>query len=188
MPKHLPDLNSLISHIALYNNENAYEKLFKSLFPSLYRFCFCLLKSRELAEEVASDVMITLWRNREKLSEVRNIKVYAFVIARNLSLNVLNKHSKQEWVSLDDIEFEIILDNLNPEQMLINDELKRKLEVATEKLPSQCKLVFKLIKEDGLSYKETASILNISPKTVDAHLVTAIKKMSTVLKAEFNLM
>ncbi|WP_449435386.1 sigma-70 family RNA polymerase sigma factor [Pedobacter steynii] len=187
MPKHLPDLNSLISHIALYNNENAYEKLFKSLFPSLYRFCFYLLKSRELAEEVASDVMITLWRDREKLTEIKNIKVYAFVIARNLSLNVLNKHSKQEWVSLDDIEFEIILDNLNPEQILINDELK-KARSSNRKAPSQCKLVFKLIKEDGLSYKETASILNISPKTVDAHLVTAIKKMSNVLKAEFNLM
>ncbi|PIG98805.1 hypothetical protein CS542_05810 [Pedobacter sp. IW39] len=32
-----------------------------------------------------------------------------------------------------------------------------------------------MIKEDGLSYKETAAILNISTKTVDAHLVTAVK-------------
>ena len=188
MPKHLPDLNSLISHIALYNSENAYEELFKSLFPSLHRFCFFLLKSKELAEEVASDVMIALWKNREKLTEVKNIRVYAFVIARNLSLNSLNRYSKQEWISLDDIDFEIILDNLNPEQILINDELKRKLEMATERLPNQCKLVFKLIKEDGLSYKETASILNISTKTVDAHLVSAIKRMTTVLKTEFNLM
>jgi len=187
MSNHLPDLKSLISHIALHNSEHAYEQLFRYLFPSLYRFCFYLLKSRELAEEAASDVMITIWRSREKLPEVRNIKVYAFVIARNLSLNVLSKHSRQEWISIDDLDLEIILDNPNPEQLLINDELKKKLERATEALPSQCKLVFKLIKEDGLSYKETASILNISVKTVDAHLVSAIKKLTALLKAEFNL-
>ncbi|WP_285057372.1 RNA polymerase sigma factor [Pedobacter ginsengisoli] len=187
MSNYLPDLNGLIKHIALHNSENAYEKLFKYLFPSLYRFCFYLLKSRELAEEAASDVMITIWRNREKLSDVKNVKVYAFVIARNLSLNIINKQAKQEWVAIDDLDMEIILDNLNPEQLLINGELKKKLERAVETLPAQCKLVFKLIKEDGLSYKETANILNISIKTVDAHLVSAIKKLTTVLQAEFNL-
>ena len=188
MPKPASDLSHLICDIALYDSENAYEKLFKSLFPALYRFCYYLLKSRELAEEVANDVMITLWKNRKKLPEVQNIKVYTFVIARNLCLNFLNKHSKRKPIYLEDIEVQIVLDSLNPEQILINDELKRKLEQATEALPNKCKLVFKLIKEDGLSYKETAAILNISTKTVDAHLVTAVKKLTTVLKAEFNLM
>lgn len=188
MPKPSADLTSLICDIALYDSESAYEKLFKSLFPALYRFCHCLLKSRELAEEVANDVMITLWKNRKKLPEVQNIKVYAFVIARNLCLNTLNKHSRRELIFLEDIEVQIVLDTLNPEQILINDELKKKLEQATEALPNRCKLVFKLIKEDGLSYKETAGILNISTKTVDAHLVTAVKKLTAVLKVEFNLM
>lgn len=188
MPKSLPDLNDLKSHIALYDSESAYQQLFKCLFPFLYRFCYCILKSRELAEEAASDVMITLWRNRLKLVAINNIKVYAFVIARNVSLNILNRNQKQDLISLDDVQVDILLDALNPEQLLINDELKKKLELATQSLPSQCKLVFKLIKEDGLSYKETATILNISVKTVDAHLVNAVKKLTTILKAEFNLM
>lgn len=188
MSKHSPDLNNLISHIALYDSESSYEQLFKGLFPSLYRFSYCLLKSRELSEEVASDVMISLWKNRQKLLEVENIRVYAFVIARNLSLNVLNKNTRQELVSIDDIQVEVVMDSLNPEQLLINDELKKKLELATRSLPGKCQLVFKLIKEDGLSYKETAAILNISVKTVDAHLVTAVKKLTALLKMEFNLM
>lgn len=187
MPKLLPDLNDLISHIAIYNSESAYQKLFKLLFPVLYRFSYCLLKSREQAEEVASDVMITLWRSREKLLEIQNIRVYAFVIARNLSLNILNKNSRTQVISLDDIEIDLVLDNLNPEQILINTELKKKLEHATQTLPGRCKLVFKLVKEDGLSYKETAEILAISTKTVDAHLVAAIRKLAVILKTEFKL-
>jgi RNA polymerase sigma-70 factor (family 1) len=184
----LPNLAELISHITLYNNQNAYRQLFRILYPPVYRFCYYLLKSRELAEETANDVMITLWRNRQKLSEIHNIRVYSFVIARNLSMNVLNRGIKNQMLSLDDIKVDIILDTPNPEQLLINDELKTKLENATNVLPSRCKLVFKLIKEDGLSYRETAEILNISIKTVDAHLVTAVKKLTTILKKEFRLM
>lgn len=188
MSNHLPDLNRLVSQIALDNNQLAYKKLFKLLFPSLFRFSFTLLNSRELAEEVASDVMFALWKSRLKLMEVENIKVYAFVIARNLSLNALNKNSRQIVVSIEDIEIEVFLDNLTPEQIFINDELGKKLEIAIQALPTRCKLVFKLIKEEGLSYKDAATILNISTKTVDAHLVTAIKKLTAILKSEFNLM
>lgn len=187
MSKPLSDLNDLISHIVVYNSQSAYKQLFKLLFPLLYRFSYCLVKSRELAEEVASDVMITIWRNRHKLNDIQNIKVYAFVIARNLSLNILNKNINRKFVSLDDIEIDLTINGLNPEELLINEELKHKLEQATQSLPNRCKLVFKLIKEDGLSYKETAAILNISTKTVDAHLVTAVKKLTAILKVEFKL-
>lgn len=180
-------LTDLINDVAIYNSESAYEQLFKTLFPSLKRFSLCILKSNELAEEVASDVMIILWRDRKKLTEVENIRVYAFVIARNLSLNILKRISRNNIISLDDIEVEIVLNSPTPEQILMNDELKKKLELAIQSLPPRCKLVFKLIKEDGLSYKEVAIILNISVKTVDAHLVTAIKKLAALVKVEFNI-
>lgn len=187
MSNHLPDLKHLINQVALYDDQNAYQKLFKILYPSLYRFSFFLLKSKVLAEEVTSDVMIALWRNRLKLLQVDNIKVYAFVIARNFSLNELNKTSRYEIVSIDAIEVDVFLDSLTPEQIYINDELRKKIEMAIQLLPNRCKLVFKLIKEEGMSYKETATILNISAKTVDAQLVIAIKKLTCILKAEFNL-
>lgn len=181
------ELHQLIHHVALYNSHQAYKQLFTSLFPSLFSFSLCLVKSRELAEEVASDVMITIWRNREKLTEIENIKVYALVIAKNMSLNILAKNSRYQLLCIEDVEVELRPDTQTPEQILIDDELRVKLEEATQALPNRCKLVFKLIKQDGLSYKEAAAVLNISTKTVDAHLVTALKKLSSILKIEFNL-
>ena len=187
MTLHLPELNELKRLISLYDSEYAYGQLYQFLFPALKRFCFYLLKSRELAEEAASDVMITLWRKRHELTAVDNIRVYAFVIAKNISLNILRKNGRQEMISIDDLQLETRLDDLDPEQLLINDELKQQLELATHQLPNRCQLVFKLIKEDGLSYKEVAGILNISVKTVDAHLVAALKKLSSKLKVEYKL-
>jgi RNA polymerase sigma-70 factor (family 1) len=187
MSRQLPDLTILASNIALKNCESSYQQLFRILLPSLTRFTFYLLRSRELAEEVASDVMIALWKNRQQLIEIDNIRVYSFVTARNLSLNLINKNSKRDTISIDDLEIDLVFNALTPEQILINDDLKKKLEFAIHALPARCKLVFKLIKEDGLSYKEVADILDISVKTVDAHLVTAIKKLTVTLRAEFNL-
>ena len=187
MSKQLPDLTILVNSIALHNTQKAYKKLFDLLFPSLYRFAFSLLKSKEQAEEVASDVMIALWCDRQTLIDIENIKVYAFVIARNKSLNILKKQSKNEIIFLEDIDVDLVLNTPTPEQILINGELRNTLERAVQSLPTKCKLVFKLVKEEGHSYKETAEILNISVKTVDAHLVTAIKKLTSCLQIEYNL-
>ncbi|MGY3052338.1 hypothetical protein ACVWYG_000528 [Pedobacter sp. UYEF25] len=60
MPNPLTYLNQLGSQMALYNNQNAYMQLFKLLFPTLFKFSLCVLNSRELAKEVASDLMISL--------------------------------------------------------------------------------------------------------------------------------
>jgi len=187
MYEQLPDLKNLVNSLALHNTQKAYKKLFDVLFPSLYRFAYSLLKSKEQAEEVASDVMIALWTDRQSLINIENIKVYAFVIARNKSLNILKKQARQEIIFLEDIDVDVVLDAPTPEQILINGELRKNIERAVQSLPNKCKLVFKLIKEEGLSYKETAEILNISVKTVDAHLVTATKKLTSCLQIEFNL-
>lgn len=185
MSKPLPDTHDLISHIAIFDNGQAYRRLFKTLFPVLYRLCYVLLKSGELAEEVAGEVMIRLWRSREGLPGIQDIRIHAFNLAKELSLNILRQ---QGLMSVNDIRADIILDTIQCENALVDDELKEKLEDATKDLSGQCKLVFRLIREAGLSYKETSALLNISVKTVDIYLVTAVKKLTAILRTEFKLM
>jgi RNA polymerase sigma-70 factor (ECF subfamily) len=168
--------------MAIHNNEDAYRELFHLLFPSLFRLSLSMLKSREQAEEIASDVLLRLWQNRKELLEIDNIKVYALTIARNMSLNLLRTNSRIKLISLDNLAIEENEKVLTPHQILVNHQNKELLQDSIQALPTRCKIVFKLIKEEGLSYKEVANVLNISPKTVDAHLVTAMKKLSDVLK------
>jgi len=181
------DLGILVRQMAVSNTEKAYKEIFKILFKPLMRFSYSILKSWEMAEEVAGDVLFMIWKQREKLTEVKNIKYYAFVAARNTSLNLLKKQTGKETVSFEEIDWDVQLDNTSPEVIFMQGELKAKLERAIATLPNQCRLVFKLIKEDGFSYKEVAEMLHISTKTVDAHLVNAIKKLTVILKAEFKL-
>ncbi len=180
------DVSALIYKIVWDGCETSYRHLFRIMYPPLKAFAFSILKSKEQAEEVASDVMITLWRDKHKLLEINNIMVYGYVIAKNRSLNLLKARNGRE-ISIDEIEIDIVFNAPNPEQILITDELRKNLQQAMQCLPPKCKMVYRLVKEDGLSYKEVAEILSISVKTVDAHLVTAVKKISESIKSEYNL-
>lgn len=180
------DIDRLFSHTISESSEAAYKRLFKVLFPSLFQFSFCLLHSREQAEEVASDVMVRLWQGRHQLTNVENIKMYALVMTRNLSLNLAKKNSKARIIPLDDMESEYTHADQTPEQLLVNAQLRSNLHYAIQNLPAKAKLVFTLVKEEGLSYKEAAELLNISVRTVDAHLVSAMRKLTQMLKVKFD--
>lgn len=177
-------LKDLACNMATYNNEKSYKELFYLLFTPLFRLSLSMLKNRQQAEEITNDVLFRLWQNRTQLLEIENIKVYALTIARNLSLNCLRGNSRVRVISLDYIYAEENEKILAPDQILINNQRHEGLQFSINALPTRCKIVFKLIKEEGLSYKEVAEVLNISPKTVDAHLVTAMKKLSEYLKVK----
>jgi RNA polymerase sigma-70 factor (ECF subfamily) len=56
-----------------------------------------------------------------------------------------------------------------------------RMQQAVETLPPRCKMIFKLIREDGLKYKEVSEILNISVNTIDVQMAIAVKKICTAL-------
>lgn len=186
MPSLHNDIDLLIQRVASCNDEAAYKQLFELYFPSLKRFAFCLVKSNETAEEIASDAMINIWRNRNRLPGILHLRLYLFVSVRNLSLNYLKKNLRKKTISLDSIDTNISF-GMTTEESYITSEMKRKLEKAVHTLPPRCKMVFKLIKEEGLSYRETAELLDISTKTVDAQLVTAIEKITRALRIVYHL-
>ncbi|HWK04952.1 MAG TPA: RNA polymerase sigma-70 factor [Puia sp.] len=185
MEKTHADIAALLYSVSINNDESSYRRLFDVYFPPLKRFARYFLKSQELAEEIASDTMMTLWEQRDKLMEIDNIRVWLFVIARNKCLNTLKYQQARPTLSLDSIHVEISFPGKDPEQIFINSEMRKKMEKAVNALPQRCKLIFKLVKEEGLSYKEVADILHISSKTVDAQLVTALRKITLAIKLDY---
>ena len=65
---------------------------------------------------------------------------------------------------------------------MITAEMMDRMHQAIESLPPRCKMIFKLIREDGLKYKEVGDILNISVNTIDAQMAIAVKKICTALQ------
>ena len=190
MEKKLPltahDIHELQNRIADYDDVAAYKKLFFHFFLPLKSFSFSILKSKEIAEEVVSDVLIEIWARRKQLPEIEDLKMYLYVSVRNASLRKLQQTQKTTVLSLDELEVEFASADPDAEASLITDELAKKIELAIDQLPPQCKIIFKLAKEDKLKYKEIAVLLNISVKTIDNQLSTALKKIASVLNTPVN--
>jgi RNA polymerase sigma-70 factor (family 1) len=174
-------IKDLQQRIALYDDMQAYKELYKLFFDRLYRFAFSIVKSKEAAEEIVSDVFIKIWQLRNELIEINNLQVYLYTIAKNFSLNYITKYYKNPVISLDEIEFETLIALNNPEDILISTDICNRINEAIRALPSQCKLIFQLVKEDGLKYKEVARILNISVFTVRNQVAIASKKIGEAI-------
>ncbi|HJT73359.1 MAG TPA: RNA polymerase sigma-70 factor [Chitinophaga sp.] len=162
-------------------DEQAYRELFRHFYKPLGKFAVTIVKSAEQAEEIASDVFVNIWKNRERLLEVGNLKVYLYVATRNMALNYLSKQKLQIF-NLDELNVDMTLTDNTPEQLMISGEMARKMAEAVNKLPPRCKIIYKLIREDGLKYKEVASILDISVNTIDVQMAIACKKISESLR------
>ena len=174
-------LHELQQRIADYEDEAAYKKLFFHFFLPLKSFSFTIIKSKELAEEIVSDVLIEIWAKRKQLTAIDDLKMYLYVSVRNASLRKLQQGKKRMALSLDDVNVEFASSFENAETILLTHELSKTIEAAIQQLPQRCKLIFKLAKEDRLKYKEIALLLNISVKTIDHQVSIALKKIAEVL-------
>jgi RNA polymerase sigma-70 factor (ECF subfamily) len=176
-------IGQLCLQIAEFDDEVAFGELFKLYYPRLLVFTETILKSREQAEEAVEDVFLKLWENRKVLTAINNVNYYLFVAAKHKALDYLEKSKKQATIPLDDVEVGFGDIAVNPENTLISAESVRIIQTIINDLPPRCKLMFRLVKEDGLKYREVADLLNVSIKTVETQISLALSKIGTALQA-----
>lgn len=155
------------------------------VYTPLVNFSVSFVQQKEIAEEIVSEILINIWEKRKDLERIENLRVYLYISTRNQSLKYLVKQKKIHSVNLDDLDMSLTSSNLNPEKLLISKEMIQKMELAIQQLPPKCKMIFQLSKEDGLKYKEIASILNVSVKTIDNQIAIALQKISKSLRLNF---
>ena len=170
-------INILHDKVTKVNDEQAFEECYRQYFVRLYRFCFSIVHQKEPAEDIVHDIFMNLWKKRAAASSIRNLEVYLYVSVKNLSLNYLRNTSSTRTVDIAERSHEYIEFDADPETLLVHSEAVKKLAAAIRDLPPRCKLIFKLIKEDGLKHKDVALLLDLSIKTVEAQLAIAMKKI-----------
>jgi RNA polymerase sigma-70 factor, Bacteroides expansion family 1 len=159
-------------------DEAAFAKLYALYSKRLTAFSISILQSSEMAEEVVEDVFVKLWNKRGSLVSIDNISVYLYIATKNQSLSYLSDKAKKLITApFDDLNTSIEAIHQDPHSLLISSEMLARVNAAIEALPPRCKMIFKLIREDGLKYKEVAAILNISVNTIDAQMAIAVKRI-----------
>jgi RNA polymerase sigma-70 factor (ECF subfamily) len=170
-----------------HHDEAKFRELLELYYVRLKRFAVSFLKEEALAEEVVMDVFLKLWEKREKLDEIDNLTTYLFVAVRNVSYNFLRNSKQHDSDSLEQVEVTLSRYESTPEDDLISEEMLEALNIAVEGLPSKCKMVFKLLREEGLSRTETAHALGISVNTVDNQVAIAVRKIGETLGLDLSV-
>jgi len=168
--------------------KKAMKEIYLYYYPKLLLFVSYYLKSKHDVEEIVSDTFFDIWEQREKLFKVQNFNTYIYAVAKNKVFDHLKYREKTSMrIKYDVSEVEnLVKSSSDPETDLIRKDLLVRLNDAIESLPAQNKIAFKLVREMKLKYKEAAEIMGISLKTLEAHLVSATKKLEKILGEELN--
>ncbi len=173
-----PDLPLLLYRIAELDERKAFSLFFRHYHARMLLLAKIFVPSQQVAEDIVSDVLIKLLRHRKKTFRKKNFLGFLYTCIKNQSLDYLRKNKKHRHFSLnkDNIDF-LVQHKSNPCNDLAGKQFEEIIFACIESLPPRRKLVYKMVKEDGLSYKKVAALLDISVRTVEVQLRLAMRHL-----------
>lgn len=175
-------VNNLLEAITS-GNQRAFRDFYDLFYPAIYRFARYFLACGEDCDEVVSEVFCIVWQNRSTFREIRNVESYLYIVCRNEAFRFLRQKEKIKNIAIEDMPVELSIQQVSIEGKLIEEEMLAVYYRAVEELPERCKLIFLMVREEKMKYKEIAHVLSITEGTIEQQMNIAIKKvLATVRK------
>lgn len=150
-------------------------------------FALEYVKDHDIAREIVQEAFASLWEKRDTIDTGRSPESYLGKTVRNRCLNYLRDNKKFDRSIL---EFEGLGDShaYQEQDHLVAEELKIKIDKATEELPGKCREIFLLNRVEHKKYHEIAEELDLSVKTVEAQMSKALRIMRDKLSEFIGIM
>ncbi|EHO42577.1 RNA polymerase, sigma-24 subunit, ECF subfamily [Caldithrix abyssi DSM 13497] len=165
-------------------NPEALAEIFTMNYAALYNFAFTICHNDELSKDSIQELFTYLWEKRDKLAEVKSIRLYLFTSLQRLLIKELKKSkSKEEKNKIYQDEFP---DHAFSAQDLcifeeINEHLKQKLKSALDEIPQRMREALYLKTYNNFSYKEISQIMNISSQVARNYVSEALHRLRKIL-------
>ena len=181
-------MNQISEFLLGDNSERAFRVIVHAYQDKVIRFISLFVHNNQEYEELASDVFLSLWSNRDKLVDVSDFDSYIFVMAKNKALNHLRK-GKADLVDLDSFQVDAFHNTeTTPESIYISQEEVEILNAAINELPLKTKMAFHLVRENKMKYKDAAEILGVSTKTIEKQVASAVAKLKEKLGKQLTIL
>lgn len=161
-------------------DRKVFEAIFQTWYEPLSRYCIIRIGNQEDAEEIVQDIFVKLWIKREALNINTSLKSYLYRMALNKIINH-QEHLKVRFSH----RAHVMAGNNHPEpesSAITQKEIQSLAALAVEDMPKKRRMVYEYSRKEGLSYAEIAREMDISIKTVEAHLSASLEHMRRYLK------
>ncbi|MEC5144239.1 sigma-70 family RNA polymerase sigma factor [Chitinophaga sp. 212800010-3] len=165
-------------------SQQAFSQLFYGYVNQAGRIVYTIIGSREQTEEILQDLFVKLWKEREKLTDIKTFSAYFFVLLRNHTLNYLTAVVAERKKQREYAEFAFSQQDAETRKPDTQLDI---LDKAIEALPAQQKTVF-LLRAQGYRNPEIAARMNLSTDSVKKYNQLAIKFIHQFMKVRVTLL
>jgi len=165
-------------------DHTTFAKLFKDLFHHVRYYCERIVKDKLEAEDIAVHSFTKYLERTENFNSLNEIKGFIYTTARNACFDYFDKAKARKNYSKQYAYLtpEAVMDEAARfgYEAIMFEQLFAEVVAEVEKLPEQCRKVFKMVVFEKINSEEVAQQLNISPGTVRMHCSNAMKKLRVV--------
>jgi len=163
------------------SDANALEAFFRAVQGPLVRYASRYVPE-SAAEDVVQDAFVRSWNGRHLIDPSRSLKAFAYRIVRNLSLNSIRDGRTREALLSEHYETADTT-AADPDEDLARADLAMKLHDWIEELPDRQREALELTRFENLTHAEVAEAMGVSPRTVNNHLVRALRALRNRMRA-----
>ncbi len=164
-------------------NENAFRQLFDAYKVPVFDYLVNITKSKEVSEELLSDIFLKLWLGREWIASVNNMEAFLKKVSCNKAIDYLRYVARSKKMqALIAAEINSFSGRQSPEDILLEKDYRNIIHEAIQQLSPQRKRVYTLSREHGLTHDEIARQLNLSVNTVSNHIKASLHSIKQHLK------
>jgi len=161
-------------------DQKAFEHLFSIYFARLNDFAKNVVRDDVISQDIVQEVFVKVWESSAEIESI-NVEAFLFRLVRNRCIDYI-KHIKVVNNRMQEVHISAKYEELyridfigNEPYVLIEQELKTKIERTIQGLPERCREVFIMSRMDGLKNKEIAEKLDINIKNVERHISRAMQ-------------
>ena len=168
------NINHLLQRLS-QGDRTAFDAIFYDNYDIVYSAALVMTRSPDIASDIAQDVFLSLWENRQKIEAVENLQGFLYVSVKyKIHKRLRRMKVENAYTRYLSSKTSGSITTEESESMLDAHQLQHSIQEGIAQLPPQQQRVFKLSREQGLTHEQISDLIGISKASVKDYIVRSL--------------